>query len=209
MEQRAWTAVEFATEPRPAAAEQLDQPESPTGLRPEAWVGTAADYAAGQRYGAWIGMARPEPDVIADVKAVLEHTPDALGATWGMFAARGFGYWTPSPIDSLRAVNRAARNIAELGLPYSALVAAVGPDSLAISPDRYRHSFVGEFASRRAFAEQVAADSGWYDRLRDLPRTMQGFVHIDVDALIGEAERELTIVDIHEGGIWVYDPRVW
>lgn len=187
----------------------LDEPEQPAGhIHPEVWIGTRSDYEGERRHGGWIDVARREPEVLADIRVVVDGTPGDLGQAWGMFDARGFGYWQPTGEDRLATVMAAARHIVQFGLPYSALVAAVGPDSLAVQSDRYQLSYVGDWPSLREFANQVATDSGWYERLSELPRGMQPYVSIDLDGLMEEAERQLTVIE-HNDGVWVFDPRVW
>lgn len=178
------------------------------GLHPEVWIGRRTDYDGERANGGWVSVARREPEVLADVRAIIGRTPADLGDAWGMFEARGFGMWQPTGQERLSTVMAIARRIVEFGPPYSALVAAVGPDSLAIQGDRYQVSYIGAWPSLRDFVSQVAIDSGWYERLAELPGSMRAFVTVDFDALMQQAAADLTIVP-HPEGIWVFDPRVW
>ncbi|PZS28283.1 MAG: hypothetical protein DLM58_17285 [Pseudonocardiales bacterium] len=182
--------------------------EQEATLRPEIWVGAAADYEGERRYGAWLDAAQDEKALTAGIGVVLERTPNPGGQEWGIFDLRGFGYWQPDRTYSLPTVVQIALGIVQHGLPYSALVQAVGAESLGARPDRFNQSFLGGWPSMEHFAEQVAAESGWYAHVARLPQTMRPYVQLDLTRLARDARRELTVVD-HPDGVWVFDPRVW
>jgi hypothetical protein len=189
-------------------AERAEFAEHQAPLHPEIWVGAAADYDGERRYGAWLDAAQDEKDLTASIGLVLERTPDPerrSGAS-SMFAASVIGDQTASPV--LPTVVQIALGVVEHGLPYSALVQAVGAESLGARPDRFNLSFLGGWPSMEHFAEQVAAESGWYEHLSRLPKTMHHYVRLDLGRWPARARRDLTVVD-HPDGVWVFDPRMW
>jgi antirestriction protein len=176
--------------------------------RPEIWVGAAEDYQGERRYGDWIDAAAEPTELMTNIRTILERTPDPGRQRWSIYDLRGFGGWEPDDRQGLPTVSMVARGIAVHGLAYSALVKLVSADTLAARPDRFRLSFVGDWPSLQAFAASFVEESGWNERLERLPDSMRPYVRLDVNRLIRDAKRELSIVD-HETGIWVFDPRCW
>jgi antirestriction protein len=192
-----------------AIDEQLAEgkaPEWPPVL--EMWIGTAADYADGQRYGVWIDATLPEEELAHHIHRAIDRTPIELSQDWGVHELRGFGGWQPSEQEGLPTVMHVARGIRAFGPAYGGLVSAVGADSVAARHDRFRQSYLGEWSSMEEFAAQVIAESGWHDRLARLPQSMQRYVRLDTEQLMRDARDELTVVE-HENGVWIYDPRQW
>jgi antirestriction protein len=192
----------------PPRGDQPELVEQDRALHPEIWVGAVADYEGERRYGAWLDATQDETELTAGIREVLERTPDPGGQEWGIFDTRGFGYWQPDRKYGLPTVVQVALGIVEHGLPYSALVQAVGAESLGARPDRFDGSFLGDWPSMKHFAEQVAAESGWYEHVSRLPENMRPYVRLDTARLARDARRDLTVVE-RPDGVWVFDPRVW
>jgi hypothetical protein len=175
---------------------------------PEIWVGTADDYAGGREHGGWVDASRLVPEVMRSIATLIDRTPNGLGKRWAVHEVRNFGVWQPSGKDRLRDFMTVGQGIRIFGPPYSGLVSAVGVDSTAARFDRFRQSYLGSWPGLPEFTEQVVADSGWYEALDELPRTLRPFVMLDTKRLQREIRRDLTVVE-HPAGIWVYDPRIW
>ena len=182
------------------------EPQQP--VRPEIWIGSAADFAGDQSYGDWVDPAQLPADLFADIRKIVDRTPDRAQASWGVHDLRGFGSWQPSEQDALPAYVLVARGIREHGLAFAALAKLVGADSPAVDPARFRLSFVGEYASVPDFVRQFAAETGLHDYFNRLPVAVRPFFKIDYAAIWHEARKELDVVQ-HERGFWVFDPRRW
>ncbi|WP_375477502.1 antirestriction protein ArdA [uncultured Jatrophihabitans sp.] len=189
----------------PATLEADQEPAVPL---PEIWVGSLEDYTDGQRYGAWLDAGQRTPDIVAQIRAIVDRTPDALGKRWRVCDLRGFGGWQPAEHEGLRQVLDVARGIAIHGQAYGALAARLGADSNAVRLDNYPKSYIGGWPSLTDFVATVARESGWYEQLDRLPTGVRPYVRFDLDALAAAAQQELTVID-HPDGVWVYDPRLW
>jgi hypothetical protein len=175
---------------------------------PGAWIGSHDDYEADQQFGGWVDLSQRPREVMLAVRDIIDRSPGDLSREWDICATRGLGGWVPTGNDGLPTAISIARGVMRFGEHYGGLASALGADSPALSYERYDISYLGSWATPRAFVEQVVADSGWHNAMQRLPRSMQPYLLIDYRALIRDAKRELTFVD-HPEGVWVYDPRVW
>lgn len=184
---------------------EIERPPEP---HPALWIGTASDYGGERRYGGWVRAAQPARELFADIRDIIDRTPDGLGQHWRVWELRDYGPWRPTEHDGLPTMVEVAHGIARFGLAYSGLVAAIGADHRGAAIERFPQTYLGSWPSIDAFADSLIRDSGWHEHLARLPDSMRDFVRIDTRKLIRAARRELTIVD-HSEGVWVYDPRIW
>jgi antirestriction protein len=161
--------------------------ESEAKDRPRIYVASLSDYNAGQLHGTWLDAAQDAEALHDEVRQMLAVSREPFAEEWAIHDYEGFGPVRLSEYESLEAVSRVARGIAEHGRPFgawAALQASLDEDDLADFELHYR----GTWSSVEAYAEELLDDSGTEAALAAIPAWLQPYVHIDVEAFARDLE---------------------
>ena len=110
--------------------------------------------------------------------------------------------------ESLAAVAKVAKGIAEHGPAFAAWAAHVGTDSERL--DEFEDAYMGEWESAAAFAEEMLEDMGHIEEImRGVPEHLAPYVQIDYEGFARDLVRngELATLEKPDGGIYVF--RNW
>jgi antirestriction protein len=196
-----------------------EPPEPPTGedgealqpRPPQIWIGSLADYNAGNLFGKWIDASQDVERLQEEITAMLAESPTPGAEEWGIFDYEGFGaagtdLGEYEPLDRISVI---AKGIAEHGQAFASYVAYIGTLRVdATTADKFQEHFRGEWESVTAYAEHLLDETSAYEELhhviQDLSERLQPYVIFDVPAYARDLELELHVVE-HEGGVWVFD----
>jgi antirestriction protein len=185
-----------------------EQRERERETRPRVYVASLADYNEGRLHGAWIDAAQDEEDLGRCVKEMLERSPSPGAEEWAIHDYEGFGALRLDEFESLAAVAKIAKGIAEHGLAFAAWAAHVGSDSEAL--DEFEDAYMGEWENEAAFAEEALADMGQIDEImQGVPEHLVPYVQIDYEGFVRDlvCNGELATLEKPDGGIYVF--RNW
>jgi antirestriction protein len=188
--------------------EKQKQPTEP----PQLWVGSWLDYNNGRLHGEWIDADRETDEVWADIQAMLAASPTAkqsgeVAEEWGIFDYENFGALKVGEQETISFVTAVARGIAEHGLAFSAW-ADVMEEEEALAG--FADSYLGEYDSMEAYAEQLIEDMG-YNQLLDeaLPEHVRRYTEINVAGLAQDMwlGGDVNVYQKDGGGVWLFDGR--
>src|SRR6266508_5155906 len=190
------------------AATQSNRGEASSGIVPEIWVGSLADYNAGVLHGAWLDATLEPDELAAAVQFMLRnsHEPDA--EEYGVFDYDGFGDAASllGEYPSLATVSKVAQGIQEHGQAFAAWAAYVGPEQ-AEQLDRFEDHYLGEWDSTEAYAEDLLEESEAYRVIEEAPEWLRPYLQVDIEGYAHDLEIEMHVVDKPVGGVWVFDAR--
>src|SRR6266508_6381295 len=104
--------------------------EASSGIVPEIWVGSLADYNAGVLHGVWLDATLEPDELAAAVQFMLRHSHEPDAEEYGVFDYDGFGEAASllGEYPSLESVSKVAQGILEHGPAFAAWAAYVGPE---------------------------------------------------------------------------------
>ena len=189
---------------------QNDQtsPEQERKAQPRIYVASLADYNEGRLHGAWIDAAQDEEELDLAVKEMLARAPSPGAEEWAIHDYEDFGALRLDEFESLAAVAKVAKGIAEHGPAFAAWAAHVGADSEAL--DEFEDAYMGEWESAVAFAEEMLDDMGHIEEImRGVPEHLAPYVEIDYRGYFDNLAfgGEIIPVEKPDGGIYVF--RNW
>lgn len=218
-----------AAEPLPDQPESADEPVDNTGndgspedeataemleeAAPRIWVGSLSDYNNGVLHGRWIGAAREEDEIWADIGTMLTKSPTAAmtgepAEEWGIFDHENFGAYKPDQHENIGYVSAVARGIAEHG-PAFAAWADVVEDEARFGD--FQDAYLGEYDTVAAYVEQLLEDCGFNELLDErLPESIRRYVDINVPGLAQDLwlSGDIHVCHKDEGGVWIFDGRL-
>lgn len=176
---------------------------------PQIWVGSLSDYNNGILYGDWIDAARDATEVHADIQTMLVASPWAarsgeVAEEWGIFDYEGFGPASVQQHDSIDAVARVARGIAEHGLAFAAWASITEDDDTL---DSFEDAYLGHYDSAEGYVEQLIDDLGYEQLLDDaIPESLRPYVQIDIAGLARDMQigGDISSVPADDGGVWIF-----
>lgn len=162
-----------------------EEHEQPPQLQPRIWVGSLADYTSGRLHGDWFDAAVDDHQLLAEVQAMLDASPEPIAEEYAVFDYDEFGAYKPGEYADLRAVAAIARGIKEHG-PAFAVWADLhdgDPTMLATFEDAY----IGYFDDPEDWARHMLAD---VDHKLDqtVPDSLRGYVQIDYAAWMRDCD---------------------
>ena len=174
-------------------------------LRPRIWVGSLADYNAGQLHGEWLDAAVEDSDLLAAAKAILarSHEPDA--EEWAIFDFDDFAGYRVAEYDRLEDVAAIARGIKDHGTVFGAWAELHdgNPDMLA----QFEESYLGEYADPADWARELL-DSDGLERSLDevIPESLRTYVQIHYDDFVEDARLsgDLHFERAPNGNTWIF-----
>lgn len=194
-----------------AFREATDRLEAYTtsGLAPQLWVGSLADYNAGHLHGAWL-YATLDADVLKNaIQFVLDNAHEAGAEEFAVMDYDGFGSELERELGEyprLEVVSRLGQGIAEHGAAFAAWAMHVGPGSEE-QLDRFEDHYRGEYTSMEEYVEQYLDDADACSFMRYVPERLQPYVKVDVKMLAQDMGFDLEVVEKGDGGVFVFDVR--
>jgi antirestriction protein len=206
---RQWQVLEREYEAFQAAI-RAEGAEANSGIAPEIWVGSLADYVNGVLHGVWVD-ATLEPEELADaVQFMLRNSYEADAEEWGVFDYDGFGHEVTSLLGEypdLKTVSKIGQGIAEHGEAYAAWAAYVGPQSEE-QLDRFGDHYLGEWESIEAYAEHLLQELDAYRLVDEAPEWLQPYIEVDTKGYARDLEMEMHVVEKGDGRVLVFDTHV-
>jgi antirestriction protein len=194
--------------PETTGNQEHEQEEEHEALReegPRIYVASLSDYNNGVLHGAWIDAAQESDQLQEEVDAMLARSPSGHAEEFAVHDYEFFGQYAVDEYDSLDWLSRIARGIAEHGLAFAAWVAHCGHDEEALN--RFEDTYLGEWQSIDAYAQDLIDDLGWQDELdKHLPQGLQAYITVDVEGFARDLELggDITTVE-HADGVWIFD----
>lgn len=180
-----------------------NSPEHGRALQPRIWIGSLADYNNGELHGDWIDANRPPETIHADIQRILASGPAAQRGEapeeWGIFDYDEFGGLHIDEYDAIEDVSRLAQDVARFGEPFAIWAETLGPADA--TSESFADSYLGQFASPTAYAEELVADLEGERALDSVPDWLKPYTAIDYDALAHDIQLsgDITIIDDSEG----------
>jgi len=193
------------TETQTAAADSRH--ERPR-LEPRIYVASLSDYNAGRLHGRWIDAAQDDEALWADVRAMLQASPEPVAEEWAVHDFEGFGPLRLGEYEDLAKVARVARGIADHGPAYAHWAAIVGLDNID-DLERFEDAYLGHHESAEAYAEELLDGMGAFQALeRAVLQDLRPYVELDVAGLARDLEFSGDITTSEgDGGVYVFDGR--
>lgn len=170
------------------------------------YVASLADYNAGRLHGTWIDAAQDSEQIQAEIATMLERSREPVAEEWAIHDYEGFHGILLSEYESMERVSQIANGISEYGAAFGAWISICDRDDETI--ERFEEAFRGTFASREAYAEEVADDLGYQELIDNaIPDYLAPYVRFDAGAYARDIELngDITIVDVPDGTIHVFD----
>ncbi len=191
------------------AATQSNRGEASSGIVPEIWVDSLADYNAGVLHGAWLDATLEPDELAAAVQFMLRnsHEPDA--EEYGVFDYDGFGEAASllGEYPSLETISKVAQGIQEHGPAFAAWAAYVGSEQTE-QLHRFEDHYRGEWDSIEAYAEDLLQETEAYRVIEEAPEWLRPYLQVDVEGYARDLGLELHVVDKLGGGVFVFDTQV-
>jgi antirestriction protein len=197
---------EPAAPPDPSAAAERHEAAP---AQPRIWVASLADYNNGTLHGAWIDATRDEPELQADIDAMLAASPLTAetgepAEEWVIHDYDGFGRLRIDEHENLRWISRVGKGIAEHGLAFAAYADVMEEEGLLAG---FEDDYLGHYDDLHSYIEQLINDAG-YDRILDenLPASIRPYVKIDITATANDLLRggDLHAIPAPDGGVWIF-----
>lgn len=180
-------------------------PEEKRKMQPRIYVASLADYNEGRLHGTWIDAAQSEEELGAAAQEMLASSPAPGAEEWAIHDYEGFGPLHLDEFESLEAVAKVAAGIVERGPAFAAWAALVGADSERLG--EFDDSYMGEYESGKAFAEEMLDDMGVLEPLMSqLPEHLEGYVKIDHESYFNDlvSGGTITTMEKPDGAIYVF-----
>lgn len=181
--------------------------ETPSGVKPEIWIGSLSDYNVGVLHGMWMD-AWQEPDELQEQVAwVLRTSPLGDAEEYAIFDHSDFCGLRIDEYMSLENVSRLAQGIAEHGEAFAAWADYLGVERLDDVERTFGYAYLGHHESMRAYVEQYLEDGDGYSFLEYVPEWLKPYVKVDTEMLARDWEGELYVTEAGDGGVFVFDTR--
>ena len=206
-----WAAIVRDTE-RYAAERQAyedataEADDSASGIRPQIWVGSLADYNAGYLHGEWFDATRETDELQLATQFMLRSSRTPNAEEWAVMDYEGFGPLRFGEYVSFETISRIAAGIAEHGQAFATWAAHVGPESHD-ALDRFRDHYRGEWDSFEEYVEDYLQETNFFRFLDDVPEDMRGYINVDVEQIARDWNSDYEVVERPEGGVWVFESQ--
>lgn len=143
-------------------------------ISPRIYVACLAAYNAGQLHGEWIEADQEAHEIQADIKSMLEKSPQPRAEEWAVHDYEGFGSISLSEWPEVDRVSTLAKMIVAHGDPFSIWYQNQDGSSFDVSEleEMYSEQWQGAFESDTEFAYKLLEDSG---QLSELPVWVQNY----------------------------------
>lgn len=172
--------------------------------KPRIWIGSLSDYNAGRLHGEWFDAAVSDDELYASLRRILETSPEPDAEEWAIFDSDEFGAYRVGEHDQLERVAQVARGIAEHGWPFAAWAELHDGDPGML--DSFEDSYMGEYESTEAWAEEVLGDLGIEEALGKAAPHLLPYISIDFAGWARDAQMggDVHIESSPDGGIYVF-----
>lgn len=159
--------------------------DQPPRLQPRIWVGSLADYNAGRLHGDWFDAAVPDEQLLAEVQAMLDASPEPIAEEYGIFDYDEFWAFKPGEYEDLRTITAVARGIAEHGPAFAIWAELHDADPAML--DHFGDAYIGHFDDPEEWARDMLAD---IDEQLDqtISTSLRGYVQIDYAAWLRDCD---------------------
>lgn len=181
-------------------------PDSPTP--PRVWVGSLADYNAGDLVGDWVDAAVPMEDALASIQSILARSNHTVAEEWGFFDFEGFGNFRINEYEDVFVVSAVARGIERHGLAFAAWAELCGGDLDRLK--QFRDVYLGEFDQPLDYVDSLLDELGLEHLVvSGAPDWLRPYVQIDRDGILRDLQLagDIAMETGADGKVWVFDGR--
>jgi antirestriction protein len=141
---------------------------------PRIYVACLAAYSAGQLHGEWMNADREANEIQADIKSMLERSPESSAEEWAVHDYEGFHSVSLSEWPDIELVSTVAKLIVAHGEPFSIWYQNQDGSNFEISEleEIFLERWQGSFESETDFAFKLIEESG---QLSELPTWAQNY----------------------------------
>ncbi len=143
-------------------------------ISPRIYVACLAAYNAGQLHGEWINADKEAQEIQADIKSMLEMSPEPRAEEWAVHDYEGFSFISLSEWPDLERVSALAKLIATHGEPFSIWYQNHDGSNFDVSEleEIFLEQWQGSYESDTDFAYKLFEESG---QLSELPTWAQNY----------------------------------
>ncbi len=141
---------------------------------PRIYVACLAAYNAGQLHGEWINADRETHEILADIKSMLERSPESRAEEWAVHDYEGFNSISLREWHDMERVSALAKLIVAHGEPFSIWYESQDGSNFDISEleEMFLEQWQGSFESETDFAYKLLEETG---QLSELPAWAQNY----------------------------------
>jgi len=141
---------------------------------PRIYVACLAAYNAGQLHGEWLNADREAHEIYADIKSMLERSPEPSAEEWAVHDYEGFNSISLSEWPDIERVSTLAKLIVTHGEPFSIWYQNQDGSNFDTSEleEMFFEQWQGSFESDTDFAYNLLEESG---QLSELPTWAQNY----------------------------------
>ena len=141
---------------------------------PKIYVACLAAYNSGQLHGEWIAADQETQEIYADIKSMLNKSPEPFAEEWAVHDYEGFGTISLSEWPDIERVSTLAKLIVAHGEPFSPWYQNQDGDNFECSEleDLFLEQWQGAYESETDFAYKLLEESG---QLSALPVWAQNY----------------------------------
>jgi antirestriction protein len=179
---------------------------APSGVEPQIWVGSLADYNVGFLHGEWFDATREAEELELATRFMLRGSHTSNAEEWAVMDYSGFGSLHLGEYVSFETISRIANGIGEHGDAFAAWADHVGSESTD-ALDRFADHYRGEWQSFEGYIKDYLEESEFYRFLEYVPEDMRGYVEVDIEQIARDWVCDYEVIERPDGGVWVFDPR--
>lgn len=141
---------------------------------PKIYVACLAAYNAGQLHGEWINANQETHEIYADIKSMLEKSPESCAEEWAVHDYEGFSSISLSEWPDIERVSTLAKLIVANGEPFSIWYENQDGSNFDVSEleEMFLEQWQGTFESETDFANKLLEESG---QLSEIPVWAQNY----------------------------------
>ena len=141
---------------------------------PRIYVACLEAYNAGQLHGEWINADRETHEIHADIKSMLEKSPESCVEEWAVHDYEGFGSISLSEWPDIERVSTLAKLIVAHGEPFSIWYESQDGSNFDVSEleEIFFEQWQGAYESDTDFAYKLLEELG---QLSELPTWAQNY----------------------------------
>ncbi len=143
-------------------------------IGPKIYVACLAAYNAGQLHGEWINADREAHEILADIKSMLERSPESSAEEWAVHDYEGFHSISLSEWPDIERVLTLAKLIVAHDEPFSIWYESQDGSNFDISEleEIFLEQWQGSFESETDFAYRMLEETG---QLSEIPNWAQSY----------------------------------
>lgn len=141
---------------------------------PKIYIACLAAYTAGHLHGEWINADQATHEIQADIKSMLEKSPEPLAEEWAVHDYEGFGSIFISEWPDIERLSTIANLFVTHGEPFSIWYHSQDGSNFDISEleEMFLEQWQGSFESETDFVYKLLEDTG---QLSELPAWAQNY----------------------------------